>query len=271
MQNVQTHLPAQAVPRSKKDEVWKKQCVDALIALSDFDRVLSPTRSVLSKLYGYYNGTIDPEDYAYVLKPYGSKRHNFPAKLQNFPIIKPIVDLLMGEKRKRPVNHTVVAVNADVVTEREDAFLQMMQENLQQHFVNELAASGIPVPAGEVDPEVPSPEEAQEQFELTYKDRRSIAGQRAIDYVMYEQEVRRKWLKAWKHWLISGRVVTRRHYVSGNLTYEVLNPLHVDYAKSSDVEFVEDAMWATVYYPMVVSDVVDRIQDVLTKEEIDQL
>lgn len=268
---INAHLPPQKVPRSQKDKEWQKACIDALISLSEFDRSLTPSRDLLHKLYGYYNGVIDEEDYAHVLKPYGKARRNFPAKLQNYPIIKPIVDLLLGEKRKRPLSHTVVATNSDVVTEREEAFLRQMTANLQQHFVNELAMAGIPVPEGEVDLDVPTPEEVEERFELTYKDRRAALGQQALDYIIYEQEIRRKLLKAWKHWLISGRVVTRRALLGGNLTYEVLDPLSVDYAKSPDTDFIEDAMWATVYIPMTVSDVIDHFHDVLNDEEIKQI
>lgn len=271
MDQLNSHLPPQKLPKSQKDQKWREMCVDALIALSEFDRVLSPSRDMIHKLYGYYNGDVDPEDYAYVLKPYGNERRNFPAKLQNFPLIKPIVDLLLGEKRKRPINHTVVATNADVLTEREEEYLRRMEENLQQHFVNELAAQGVPVPPGELNPDAPSPEEVEEEFELTYKDRRSINGQHALDYIMYEQEMRRKLLKAWKHWLISGRVVTQRMYVGGNLVYKVHDPKNVDFAKSPDTEFIEDAMWATVDMSMVVSDVIDHFHEVLTDEEIDQI
>lgn len=268
---IDTQLPPQKVPRSEKDEAWQKKCIDALVTLSDFNRGISSRRDVLHKLYNYYNGVIDEEDYAHVLKPYGSKHSSFPAKLQNYPIIKPIVDLLLGEKRKRPMNHTVVASNADVMTEREEEFMKQMEENLQQHFVNQLALQGAPVPEGMADLDAPAPEDVEEQFDLTYKDRRAIAGQAAVDYIIYEQEVRRKMLKGWKHWLISGHVVSQRTIVGGNLVYKALDPTRVDFEKSPDVEFIEDGSWATVYYPMVVSDVIDHFHDVLTQEEIDKI
>ena len=64
---------------------------------------------------------IDDQDYKYVLKPYGKTRENFPSKLRNYPIIKPIVDLLLGEKSKRPLNYSVVVKNADSVSLKEEA------------------------------------------------------------------------------------------------------------------------------------------------------
>ena len=69
-------------------------------------------------MYEYYNGNIDEGDYNYVLKPYGKSRANFPSKLRNYPIIKPIIDLLLGEKSKRPLNYTVTVANSDTVSQK---------------------------------------------------------------------------------------------------------------------------------------------------------
>ena len=112
-------IPKQRVPLSQKSEQWRKDCVNAFINISKFG--LSERRNTLKTLYDYYNGEIDEQDYKYVLKPYGKTRENFPSKLRNYPIIKPIIDLLLGEKSKRPMNYTVVVENADAITMKEEA------------------------------------------------------------------------------------------------------------------------------------------------------
>ena len=84
-------IPQQRLPLSKKTQKWKEESVDAFINLSKFG--VSERRSRLRSLYDYYNGEIANEDYNYVLKPYGKTRENFPSKLRNYPIIKPIIDL----------------------------------------------------------------------------------------------------------------------------------------------------------------------------------
>ena len=106
-------IPQQRLPLSKKTKKWREQCVDAFINISKFG--LSERRSNLKALYDYYNGEVDEADYRYVIKPYGKTRENFPSKLRNYPIIKPIIDLLLGEKSKRPLNYTVTVKNADSV------------------------------------------------------------------------------------------------------------------------------------------------------------
>ena len=95
------NLPRQKLPIKQKNKKWREECIDAFINLSKFG--LSERRSNLKALYDYYNGEVDETDYRYVIKPYGKSRENFPSKLRNYPIIKPIIDLLLGEKSKRPL------------------------------------------------------------------------------------------------------------------------------------------------------------------------
>ena len=115
----QANLPKQRIPLSQKTKKWREECVEAYIDLSKFG--VSERRSYLKSLYDYYNGVIDEQDYRYVLKPYGKTRNNFPSKLRNYPIIKPIIDLLLGEKAKRPLNYTVTVTNSDSTSHWQDS------------------------------------------------------------------------------------------------------------------------------------------------------
>ena len=86
----QAQIPRQRLPLSKKNKKWREECVEAFINLSKFG--MTERRTYLKSLYDYYNGVIDEQDYRYVLKSYGKTCANFPSKLRNYPIIKPLVD-----------------------------------------------------------------------------------------------------------------------------------------------------------------------------------
>ena len=130
------NLPRQKLPIAKKNKTWREECVDGYINLSSNTSSFSKRRDELRRYYDMYNGYIDDGDYSQLLKPYGKTRKNFPSTLRNFPIIKPIIDLLLGEKAKRPLNFTVSVLNADSVTRKEEAKQQVVLKNLQQHFAN---------------------------------------------------------------------------------------------------------------------------------------
>jgi len=261
-------IPQQRLPLRKKTQKWREECVDAFMDLSKFG--LSERRNYLKSLYDYYNGEIDDQDYKYVLKPYGKTRENFPSKLRNYPIIKPIVDLLLGEKSKRPLNYSVVVKNADSVSLKEEAKKKKLTQTIEQMFVQELQKQQNPE-AKEQQAQNLIPEQILEQFERTYVDDRAIKGQAAINYIMYDQEIYDKFQKAFFHYLVAGEVYSHKGVRRNEPFYEIVNPLDIDYDKDPDIEFVEDGDWAIVRRYSHASTVIDNFGEYLTEEQVLEL
>jgi hypothetical protein len=262
-------IPRQKLPLSKKNKEWKEACVEAYIDLSNSGRSSGSNRKDdLQSLYEYYNGVIDDADYKYVLQPYGKSRNNFPSQLRNYPIIKPIIDLLLGEKSKRPLNFTVTVQNADTVSAKEQAKSDLIYQSFQKQFANALIKSGNF--EGE-EQEVELPKHIAEQFEASYVDNRAIKGQQALDYIMHSQEIHDKLQKAWFHFLVSGEVYTHRGVRNNEPFYDVLNPIDIDYDLDPDLDFVEDGDWALIRKYLHASSVVDNFYEYLTEQQILEL
>ena len=262
-------IPRQKLPLSKKTKQWKEDCVEAYIDLSNSGRSSGSNRKEsLQALYEYYNGVIDEADYNYVLKPYGKSRSNFPSQLRNYPIIKPIVDLLLGEKSKRPLNFTVTVQNADAVSTKEQAKSDLIYQSFQKQFTNELIKNGNY--QGE-EQEVQLPKQIADQFEASYVDNRAIKGQQAINYIMHSQEIHDKLQKAWAHFLIAGEVYTHRGVLNNEPFYEILNPIDVDFDLDPDLDFVEDGDWAIVKKYVHASSVIDTYYEYLSDQQVTEL
>ena len=260
-------IPRQKLSLSKKNKLWKEQCVESFIELSNNGRSSgSSHRDDMQQLYDYYNGVIDEADYRYVLQPYGKSRKNFPSQMRNYPIIKPIIDLLLGEKSKRPLNFTVTVQNADSVSVKEEAKKELIYKNLEQQFVNEMNTRGMNT--GMESQEVQMPEHIAEQFEVSYVDNRAIKGQNAINYIMQQEEVYDKLQKAWFHFLVAGEAYTHRGVRNNEPFFEILNPLDVDYDLDPDLEFVEDGDWATVRKFVHASSVIDTYYEYLNEDQV---
>ena len=106
------HIPKQKISTAKKTKQWGIDCVKGFIKESTFS---ATGKHDLLKLYEAYNGQMRESDYNYVANPYNSssgKKRNFPAKLRNYNIIKPVIDLLIGEKTQRPSNYMVTVSNS---------------------------------------------------------------------------------------------------------------------------------------------------------------
>jgi len=262
----QAHIPKQRIPLSQKDEKWRKDCVDAFINLSKFG--ISERRAYLRSLYDYYNGVIDEEDYNYVLKPYGKTRKNFPTKLRNYPIIKPIIDLLLGEKSKRPLEYSVTIQNADAISQKEEQLQNLLLNNIRTQFLNELIKQGQV--EGEQQ-EVPLPKQIQEEFNRSYVDSRAIRGQYSLNYIMSQQEIYDKFQKQWFHFLVAGECYSHKGVRRNEPFYEVINPLDVDFDKDPDIDFVEDGDWAIIRKFSHASTIIDAYGEFLSDEQILEL
>jgi len=258
-------LPRQKLPMNKKNKEWREACIDGYIDLSTNTSSMSNRRDELRKYYDMYNGVIDESDYSKILKPYGKARKNFPSTLRNFPIIKPIIDLLLGEKAKRPLNFTVGVLNANSVTRKEEAKNESIYRNLQEHFAN--AASKAGIDTGMDPTEIDMPEQIEELFNNSYVDNRAIMGQNSMNYIMAKEEVQDKLNKAWFHYLVSGEVYTHRGVRHNEVFYDILNPIDVDYDLDPDLDFVEDGDWAIVRKFVHASTLIDYFHDELTDEE----
>ena len=262
-------IPRQKLSINKKNKKWGEECVEAFIDLSNSGQTHSKQKNDLKILYDYYNGVIDEADYNYVLKPYGKARKNFPSEMRNYPIIKPIIDLLLGEKSKRPLNYTVTVQNSDALTLKEMEKSETIAQNLRQSFLQQVQAQGVDVGANME--EIPTPKHIADMFESSYVDNRAILGQKTLNYVMQEQEVYDKIQKAWFHYLVTGEAYTQRGVRNGEPYYSVLNPLDVDYDLDPDLEFVEDGDWALVRKYVHASTVIDAYYDSLSEQQILEL
>ena len=266
----QVQIPRQAILDHKKDDEWKEKCVDAFISLSNFSPVRGTYRYRLRQAYKFYNGIIDDADYTHVLRPYGNRRDNFPAKLHNYPIIKPVIDLLIGEKIKRPLNYVLTVENDDVTNRKQELKNETIFEAVMQRFLSEMQELGVELGQPNAQ-ELPGLEEIEEKFEQSYRDNRAELGEKSLNYIRRECEVDRKFIEGFFHFLVSGQVMSNRKIVGEEIEYEILNPLNVDFDKSPDTKFIEDSDWALVRKLCTPSDVIDEFYDVLDKEQIDQI
>ena len=263
-------IPQQKLPLSKKNKTWRESCVEAYIDLSN--QGVNQRKDDLKRLYDYYNGVIYEDDYRYVTHPYGKSRNNFPSKMRNYPIIKPIIDLLLGEKSKRPLNYTVTVQNGDAVSQKEQAKQEAIYQNVQMQFLQSLKQTNPELLQQIETPEdIPLPKQIADQFENSYVDNRAIKGQHALTYIMQSEEVYDKLQKAWFHFLVSGEVYTHRGVRNKEPFYDILNPIDVDYDKDPDIEFVEDGDWALVRKYVHASTVIDSFYESLTEEQVLEL
>lgn len=263
------NIPIQSLPFIEKDQEWRESSVEAYISQSNFNITSNRNRGHLLKLYDYYNGTVHNEDYHHVLQPYGQARDNFPVKIRNFNILKPSIDLLIGEKAKRPFNWSVIISSDDVLTIREHERNEAVKQNLYQWFVNKLNDSGFDT--GMESEEVELPQQIEQMFDRNWKDQRAIMAQKAINYLIPYLYWRDKTNVGWKDFLIAGYAFSHRKIEVNEPYYDIINPLDIDYDKDPNTFFVEDGNWVVLRELVSRNSIVDKFRKMLSDEQIERL
>lgn len=258
-------IPKQRIPDKEKTPQWAKDTAEAFFSLSQF--YSSQYRRDITGLYDAYNGIINKQYYTKFLH-FGvtTEKKSFPAEIRNFPILKPIVDLYMGDRRKRPFNFQVICANDDVSTLKQEAKSKEVQKALEQLWANFMITQGVNIGLDLKD--MPPIDKILEVFEENYMDSRAIAGQHIINYIYKEQEVERKLIKGFFHWLVSGYVFSYKAAREGFVEYDCVNPVELDYDMSPDVEFVEDGDFAIRRRFTHLSNILDRHAEKLTSEQV---
>lgn len=265
--------------KTENDFSWWKQNIDYYIHLSNFNFGTAPSaRKDLRVLYAVYNNQFPLDWFSHIIDPLNATNPNhkqYPAKVRPTSMLRTNLDLLLAEYPQRPFVYQVVNMGEDGYNSYLENLNQEIYKNVSEHFLaaaqQAMKEAGHDVQEIPQDEEIPMPEEVKERFTLSYKDKLAVRGQKWIKRALREYNVRQKFLKMLKDWLIAGRVYSYKNIENGNFIYERVSPLEFDYDKSPNIDFVEDGEWCIRRVLLTISDVVDKFYDELKNKDHEEL
>jgi hypothetical protein len=264
-----TNKQQQKLPESKKSSEWFAKNVDYFI---DNSIEFASYYDKLRKLYRIAQGILNEDEYKYITEPhegFNSDKRSFPARLRNYDIISPILNLLRGEKALRPFPYQVYVHNHDAETEMKKAQNDAVAQSLMDKVLFDMQQAGIPVNGPEGPP--PPPADVAKKIKSSWSDKRAAMGQDALNFLMDDQEVKDKWKDGFYDWMVTDYVFSYKDVIRDNVEYEIVPPYEVSYVGSRETKYIEDCEAVVRRKLMTVSDIIDRFYDVLTNEEIDIL
>jgi len=146
-------LPKQLISDNDKNEDWGKKTIKAIIShYHNYERY-SVARQKDYDNYQLVDGNFNDKEYEYVTKTYGLTT---PARLVNYPLILPKLNLIVGELMAQGLNFTAHVVNRDGVRKKNEAMISAATESLLRPIRREMeAALGTKLTDEELDLSVP--------------------------------------------------------------------------------------------------------------------
>ena len=266
-------FPQQKLPLKKKTEEWQHGCVDYIIGEGNVvSGGMSKTRfGEIQTYYNLYNSIFDEKDFKRITNPF-KVEDGFPATPQDMNIIRPKVDLLIGEETKRPMNFRVVRTSQEAASELMDQEKEMLMQYMMSAVMakmseEEAAQFQQQLQSGEVMP----PEGIAKYMSKDYKDIVENTAYHTLVYLREKLNLDNEFIKGWKDALIAGTEIYYVGVLNDEPYLERVNPMFFAYDQSPDLEFVEDASWCCRRMRMPVAEIYDRYYDKLTEKDLNKL
>lgn len=268
-----TSFPQQKLPLSKKTKKWQEDCVNYIIGEGNITSGGESNHyyGELQTYYDLYNSIFNEADFKKITNPF-KVNDGFPATPQDFNIIRPKVDLLIGEETKRPMNFRVVRTSQEATSEMQEHEKEMLLQYVEAQIMGNMGPEEQQqyqqqLQSGEIMP----PESIAKYMDKEYKDIIENTAYHTLTYLREKLNIDNEFIKGWKDALISGREVYYVGVLNAEPYMERINPMYFSYDQSPDLEFIEDGAWCCRKMRMPITEIYDRYFDKLTEKDLNKL
>ena len=221
--------------------------------------------------YDLYNSIYNEKDLKYVTNPF-KQDDGFPAMAQDYNIIKPYVDQLLGEETKRPFNFHPQRTSDIAASEMQEKAKEMLMDYIQATIASKLS----PEQAARYEQalatgEIQTPEAIAKYLQKDYKDIAETEAYHALQFLKRKLNLTHEFYKGWKDALIGGEEIYYIGVINGDPYVERVNPMYFDYEHSLDLEFIDDAAWCRRKMIMSATEIYDRFYDKMSERQLNEL
>lgn len=261
----QSVVPNQKLPMSKKDEEWKQSSLNAYIGkFYSGSGNNQMRRSSMKIAYDLYNGIFDEKDFKYVTDPY-KVEDGFPANVRNMNIIKPKIDLLLGEEASMPFQFRVAQTNEEATGKLQEKYKEYLMAALF-----DIASKGDPAePVSDKD--IEQVEQIEKYITRDYSDMAEMTAYHTLNYLLEKEDIKSKFVEGFQDFNCASEVVFYTGQVNGEPVVERVNPLDFGYDASPTIKFFDDAEWGVRKMRMTASGIYNRLYDLMDEKQLDEL
>jgi hypothetical protein len=262
MSGITSKMPRQKLPYKQKGKAWRVSNVDAADKYSFYnnERVRQTVQNRVINL-NLYNGIVSSEDMIQTLNPQQIDAEFITKKIPHKPIMVPKIDVLVGEEINRPFDWFFTVVNKDAISKKEEEKSKLVKEKLIS-----ILQQGL------------SEEEAQQELEkhnkylkYNFQDSRERMVNHLLKHYYEELGFENKLNAGLKDVFIMAEEIYQCDIVSGEPTFEKLNPIKVHSVRSGNSSKIEDSDLIVIEDHWSPGKIIDVFYDELKSADIDTI
>jgi len=212
--------------------------------------------------YKLWQGDLSMSDMKALLGPHTMDFRFEPDDMQHYPIVTPLINVLLGEESNRTTDYQVIITNPDAISDMEERKAQEVKRTLnsmlQNNYPDEQELSN-------------ALDKKAEFFKYSYQDMLEVRANWLFNHFMQELGVKAKLNAGFFNTLLVGEEIYQCDVVSGNPTFETLNPLKTHVLLNGYSNLYEDADIIIYQDHMSPGDIIDTYFDYLTPSDIDTI
>lgn len=255
-------FPYQKRSISRKGKDFMRACVDGGIQMTVLNHDEGYRASRHNKIVNYdlANGIVHEDEMYKITNPFGIP--GFDREIQDYPLVRPRLNLLVGEESNRRFDFEVRVANPDAISEKEKQVKEQYIERLTQIVL---------LPEYDEEQAKAKLEEVDKWRKYESQDLREKMSTEILNYLWLQQQLKRKFNEGFEDAIIGGEEIYRIDIVSGEPIVRRVNPLNIYTVRSSDSPFIEEC-------DIIVEDgyhnigyVIDNYYEHLTDKDIDDI
>lgn len=246
--------------------------------------------------YNIYNGKGKLEDFNdYITLSAFAKEGIDIGLTRHYDILSSIASSMVGDEAKRPFNPLCVDISPTATTQIKQKRLELVQKYIQetiiapiQQQVQQEIQSQIPLDE-DGNPQISEEEQQQIQEQMsqqvesmtlpeikqymkkTFRSSGSNAGQKILNWVIRNHNMKFYFNEAFKNLIITGLPVMTAPIYNGKLEVHLVNPLNFDYGGGKGKFAIQDADWWKHEEDITIAELFRRHGKELSKSDISKI
>ena len=268
MENRYKSMPSMVVAEKEKTQDWCRQVLTAVTSYMGAEGGTHySSRAKDIRNYQIYNGVLTQGDYAYITEQYGL---TYPARLVNYPIIAPKIDLLIGEELRRPIDMKVTTVNKDAVIRKHDHKVGLMMKSLLQEFHAEMQEE-MNIDVLSEGQGMPVPEDIETYMKYNYREMIEETAQDGLEYVTNRYNIKDVFKEGFRDLLITGKEFYKVNIQNGDPHARRIDPRNIVFDDSFHSDYLDEATWVGEERHLSINEINDEYKDSLTTDDLLEL
>ena len=277
-----TNQPKQFLSESEKNKEWYKKNIqfimshfnkrhDRISRIRKKDDLMNPVDEIV-RMYTYYLGRQDNKDYYYTQQDQNSC--DLPTVWINGQKVTSLIDYMVGNAIKMIDNiEPAVKSQSKATINKKSKILEnaLLMFDAPELF-DMLAQFGLEYsPLGQKSEEMQVPEDVYRFMEYDYQEYSEILATKMCEDILLRNNYKQKLKQAFLYVLLGGFIGIDNRIENGKQFFDTVLPHNLILDRAKDNDFNEEARFVGKVDWLTVSDIVERYQNDLTVEELEEI